>query len=175
MPRRPFLFALLAAGTIACGSPEQAPAGPPAPTPTRASASATPAPAPAPAPADEVDAIAAKRAFDATRAALLQQVLDGPELTRYLHLELEERTPVRVLRNHVVADRPPLTRAGPVVYVEPADAGRGGPLLEFTGVTLETDAALVELRYPIEGVRGTITFRKTDERWGVADEDLVEE
>lgn len=109
---------------------------------------------------------------DSDTAAVLQAVVDLPALEPFLHAELPERRPLRLLATGVVEDRPALERFGEPVAWTDTD---GGPTLELTRVEVGDAEAEVTFRYPIEGVAGSVSLQKQAGTWVVVDHEVVEQ
>ena len=100
---------------------------------------------------------------------LAQLTIDLDTLEQYYHAELPGRKPLCIVRNDVVPDELALTKFGePVRFVSAAEARKpGAACLAFSKIEIQGDAATVEFTYSIEGIRGTVTFRKASGAWRV--------
>jgi hypothetical protein len=149
-------------GTDQSGMASQPAVSPPqtAPVATAAPPGATPAPA------------------QTNAQAVLQAVLETPELQQYFHADKPGRAPlVMVLPSVTFLDPPPaLVKFGaPVRWVTRAEAEQGnGAYLEITAIELRDASATVQLRYRIEGVHGKVTLDKTAGGWAVKSADIAE-
>lgn len=98
-----------------------------------------------------------------------QLTIDLDTLDKYYHAELPGRKPLCIVRNDVVPEGLALTKFGePVRFVPAAEASKpGAACLVFSKIEVQGAAATVEFTYSIEGVRGTVTFRKASGAWRV--------
>jgi hypothetical protein len=114
------------------------------------------------------------------RDALFQQVLDLPGLAPYWHPDQPGRRPLRAVIAPAVAaalglDAPPpaLTLGGePVVFVSPGEGGAAH--FEFSAMRSTARRVEIEVRHRLEGVTGTIVFRRRFDRWMLADARFAE-
>ena len=106
---------------------------------------------------------------------LIQATIDLPALQAYYHVEQDPtRKPLVILMNKVLSQQLSLSKFGvPVVFLSRAEIG-DRPYLEVTKLTENEAAAVIEFLYPIEGIRGTVHFKKTGETWTVETHELVE-
>lgn len=112
----------------------------------------------------------------ATRAELLQKVLDLAQLAPFWHSDLPGRDPLRVLENDIVKDAPKLSMFGnPVVYVARSEAEQKKlPYFELTRLESGATKTRIEFRYPVEGVVGHAVFVKRGESWFLEEKEVAE-
>jgi hypothetical protein len=107
---------------------------------------------------------------------LAQMTIDLDILAKYFHPELPGRKPLRLLKNTVVSDDLALTKFGePVRWVSADEAKKGGAVFEISKIDIRGATATVSFSYAIEGLRGTATFRKTNNIWRTEDRELREQ
>ena len=106
---------------------------------------------------------------------LVQATIDLQDLQPYYHVDSEpSRKPLIILKNDVIAHDLSLSKFGaPVQFLSRDEAG-SKPYIEVTKVTVNGSGAVVEFRYPVEGIYGTVTFTKAGDTWQVESHDLVE-
>jgi hypothetical protein len=108
---------------------------------------------------------------------IFQLTIDLEALEQYYHInELPDRRPLVILQNKITANKPRLIKFGvPVKYANLTKNEKGRlPYLEFTKVDIHTYTAKVDFIYPVEGIAGTVNFRKKEGLWKVEKFRLVE-
>jgi hypothetical protein len=126
--------------------------------------------------ADVLDDGGAVALSPAELARLLQKTLDIAPLAPFWHPDKPNRDPLRVVRRTAIAGDPALSMFGSKVeWIDRAGATSGGkPYFEFTRVQSTARRVLVEFRYPVEGVTGSVTFQKRGDDWLMADAHVAE-
>lgn len=114
-------------------------------------------------PADAAAAAPSNAASSEDVRAVLQLVIDDPELTAYLHLEQPDRFPLRVA-GELPAGMELIKATKPVEIVADTDSKKK-PVLVFTDIEVNDSRATVRYRYDIEGVRGSASLEKRDGAW----------
>jgi hypothetical protein len=161
---------LLGVLIAACGGPApaaspEAPAPPAGPAPSTdepvADASSKPEPAASSAPASEDDV-----------KAILQLVIDDPELDQYLHLAEPGRFPLQIAGEKVPSGVKLLKSTEPVKVVERPKSDKDAVLV-LTEIDVQGDKASVRYRYDVEGVRATVTLSRTGHGWELKNSRLV--
>jgi hypothetical protein len=162
---------------LACGGPS-APA---------ASADAAPDEAAAPAGAEgdtetKAEASAADKrstsapASDEDVTAILQLVVDDPELDNHLHLGTAGRFPLQMSGERLPSGLKLVKATEPVKIVD-APKSKKDAVLVITEIDVQGDKATVRYRYDIENIRATVTLAKSGGaggRWELKNSRLVE-
>jgi hypothetical protein len=157
----------------ACGGPAE-PAAAPETEAVAPSESASEAPAAdAPAAGDASEAASAGPAAEEDVSAVLQLVVDDPELDSHLHLGEPGRFPLQV-SGEALPSGLKLVKATEPVKVVDGPKSKKDPVLVFTEISVSGSAATVRYRYDIEGIRGTATLSKTPHGWELKNSRLVE-
>lgn len=105
--------------------------------------------------------------------AILQLVVDDPELDAHLHLEEPGRFPLKVAGDKLPSALKLVKATEPVKVSEPPKSKKDAVLV-FTEIEIQGDKATVRYRYDIEGVRGTVTLAKTSHGWELKNSRVVE-
>ena len=176
MRTRDAAWLLLFLSSLACGGPA-APAASPAPAAdapdAKEPAPADPdAPAKADAPASDKPASGAP-ASDADVTAILQLVVDDPELDRYLHLGEPGRFPLQISGERLPSGMK-LVKATEPVKVVAGPKSKKDAVLAITDIEVQGDKATVRYRYDVEGIRGNVTLAKLAHGWELKNSRLVE-
>lgn len=96
--------------------------------------------------------------------AIIQLAIDDEALEPYLHLDKPDRFPLRIAGSDLPQGLELTKATKPVVLVtDPASEKK--PVLVFTEIKVDGDAANVRYRYDVENVRGTSAFKRRDGRW----------
>jgi len=108
--------------------------------------------------------------------SILKLVLDQPDLQQYLHSELPERVPIRVLRKDTIFDGIVITKfGGQIEFVDPDQIDQDREAyLEFETFDVSENTSFVQLHYEIEGVFGTFRLVNDGEVWSVETAEIVE-
>lgn len=125
-----------------------------------AQAPASPSSSAAPASDDDVNAI-------------LQLVIDDPELDTHLHLGQAGRFPLKLSGERLPANLKLVKATEPVKVVGPP-ASKQDAVLVVSEIDVQGDKATVRYRYDVEGIRGTVTLAKTSHGWELRNSRLVE-
>jgi hypothetical protein len=100
-----------------------------------------------------------------TKSAVLQAVVDAPQLDKYFHADKRpERSPLRIVKGPWYEDDMRVQKFGKAVVFVPADAP-GGTVLEIGELTVSADSAQVTFVYAAEGITGNATLQKTGGGW----------
>ena len=167
----------LIALALACGGPAE-----PAASPEASAASpddAKPPAADAQAPTDKGDAPASDKpaagapASEQDIAAILQLVVDDPELDRYLHLGEPGRFPLQVSGERLPSGLKLIKATEPVKIVD-GPKSKKDAVLVVTEIDVQGDRATVRYRYDIESIRGNVTLAKSAHGWELKNSRLVE-
>ena len=162
---------------VACAGPAT-----PAASPETAADSAVHATAPAvepEAPAEKGDAPTSQRvaagapASERDVAAILQLVVDDPELDRYLHLGEPGRFPLQLSGERLPSGLELIKATEPVKIVA-APKSKKDAVLVVTEIDVQGDRATVRYRYDIERIRGNVSLAKTAHGWELKNSRLVE-
>lgn len=156
---------------LACG----APATPPETAVVEAPAGevATKAAPAASTSAESGEKVAAAPATEDDINAILQLVVDDPELDSYLHLGTAGRFPLRVSGDKLPSNLK-LVKSTEQVLVVPPPRTKKEAVLVFTVIDVQGDEATVRYRYDVEGIRGTVTLSKSAHGWELKKSRLVE-
>lgn len=103
--------------------------------------------------------------------AVLQLVVEDPELEPFLKLEQPGRFPLRVAG---LPDGIEITKATKPVQVVDASEAKTKPVVVFTEIDVQGNRATVRYRYDIEGVRGACTLDKREGSWVLSKSRITE-
>lgn len=123
--------------------------------------------------ASEAAATSAAPATQADVSAILQLVVDDPELDKHLHLEQPGRFPLRLAGEALPSDLS-LVKATEPVKVVNAPKSKQEAVLVITAIDVQGDKATVRYRFDIEGIRGTVTLARSAHGWELKNSRLVE-
>jgi hypothetical protein len=158
--------------TLACTSN----APPPESAPSHEARAAEPSSSKAPSAADpKADGASAgeQATTDEDVNAILQLVVDDPELDRHLHLGTPGRFPLQISGERLPS-KLELVKAGePVKLVNPPTSKQDAVLV-LTEIDVRGKEATVRYRYDIEGIRATVTLAKLAHGWELKNSRLVE-
>jgi hypothetical protein len=163
---------------LACGGPAAPAASPDAATedadakpPAGADGDAAPAKDDAP-PAAEKGASSAP-ASDDDVSAILQLVVDDPELDTHLHLGEPGRFPLKLSGDKLPSGLKLIKATKPVEVVD-GPKSKKDAVLVITEIDVQGDKATVRYRYDIENIRATVTLAKVAHGWELKNSRLVE-
>jgi len=108
---------------------------------------------------------------------LLQMTLDLKAMEQYYHIDkLPERAPLIVIRNHYINADLKLKKFGTeVVFKKKKDiSDRKQAYLEITKIDILENSAVLQYVYPVEGIAGTVNFKKIGQTWQVENVKIVE-
>jgi hypothetical protein len=166
----------LIALAFACGGPATPAVSPEAPANAPDDANAPVADATAnatsDAPAGEKPAAGAP-ASEQDVAAILQLVVDDPELDRYLHLGEPGRFPLQLSGERLPSGLKLIKATEPVKIVD-GPKSKKDAVLVVTEIDVQGERATVRYRYDIESIRGNVTLAKTAHGWELKNSRLVE-
>ncbi len=174
--RRVALGSLLLLPLVACGAPAE-----PAKAPDDASeAGDAAAPSADAEPAAKGEDAAAEKASDSSGpatpqdvTAIMQLVVNDPELDTYLHLGEPGRFPLQISGDKLPSGMELIKATKPVKIVD-APKSKKDPVLVVTEIDVQGDKATVRYRYDIEGIRGTVTLAKSPHGWELKNSRVVE-
>lgn len=171
------LLLLLSLGSGCGGSSE------PAASPESPAAGNEPATASADADADGAEAAAEGAgekpaastgpASDDDINAILQLVVDDPELDRHLNLGEPGRFPLQISGDNLPGSLKVVKATEPVKVVGRPQSKKDAVLV-LTEIDVKGDKATVRYRYDVEGIRGTVTLSKSAHGWELKNSRLVE-
>ena len=172
-----WLLAFLSA--VACGGPAAPAASPEADAAAEGAADAKPADGEAAEPSKGEDAAAGDKAAssapssEADVTAILQLVVDDPELDNYLHLGQAGRFPLQISGEKLPSGLKLIKATEPVKVVD-APKSKKDAVLVITEIEVQGDKASVRYRYDIEGIRGNVSLLKKTHGWELKNSRLVE-
>jgi len=106
-----------------------------------------------------------KRAAATVPTAIVEQVINHPDVQQFLHPDVPGRVPL-VLSSHLLDPRLSLRKFGkPVRVVPDAHLKKGLAYLRFTRFTLKQNVVTVEVRYSVEGMGGRFSFQRDGTLW----------
>lgn len=105
--------------------------------------------------------------------AILQLVVDDPELDHYLHLGEPGRFPLQLAGEQLPSGLKLVKSTEPVKIVA-GPKSKKDAVLVVTELTAEGDKATVRYRYDVEGIRATVTLAKSAHGWELKNSRLVE-
>jgi hypothetical protein len=105
--------------------------------------------------------------------AILQLVIEDPELDPYLKLGEPGRFPLKLSGSAVPRGIELVKSTKPVVFVD-APKDKTDPVLVITSMEVDAKSASVSYRYDVEGIRGTATLKKGEQGWELARSRVVE-
>jgi hypothetical protein len=105
--------------------------------------------------------------------AILQLVVDDPELDKHLQLGEPGRFPLQVSGDNLPSGLKLVKATEPVKLVG-APKSKKDPVLVLTEIDVKGDKATVRYRYDVEGIRGTVTLARTSHGWELKNSRLVE-
>ena len=154
-------FILLALGCGGAAAPAASPSAAPEDADAKAPASAAGDEAPTkPDAAEAADKAASTApASDDDVTAILQLVVDDPELDVYLHTGDPGRFPLK-LSGEKLPSGLKLVKATKPVEIVDGPKSKKDAVLAITEIDVQGDKATVRYRYDIEGIRGTVTLAR---------------
>ena len=164
---------------FACGGPAEPAASPESPAEGATAEGEAPeggdsaADAPKEGGGDADKAAASGPTSDEDVSAILQLVVDDPELDSHLHLGEPGRFPLQVSGDNLPGGLK-LVKATEPVKVVGAPKSKKDAVLVITEIDVKGDKATVRYRYDIEGIRGTVTLAKSPHGWELKNSRLVE-
>ena len=161
----------------ACGGPAEPSASPNTEAATQPEGEGAPDAAsgdPASAASDAKPAAATSSpATEADINAILQLVVDDPELDTHLHLGEPGRFPLQ-LAGEMLPSSLKLVKATEPVKLVAGPKSKKDAVLVVTELDVQGDKATVRYRYDVEGVRGTVSLAKLPHGWELTNSRLVE-
>ena len=150
---------------LACGGPAAPAASPEAPgddvdAQAPASAAGDEAPAKSDAPEAAEKGASSAPASDDDVTAILQLVVDDPELDAYLRTGEPGRFPLKISGEKLPSGLKLVKATKPVEIVD-GPKSKKDAVLAITEIDVQGDKATVRYRYDVEGIRGTVTLAKS--------------
>lgn len=108
---------------------------------------------------------------------ITQIVIDLDKLGKYYHAdETPGRKPLVIIKNDVLKEELDIYKFGqPVKFLSRREVeGEDKPFFEFTKIEIRDRTALVEFRYPVEGIAGTVKLSKQSDKWNIETSQIVE-
>lgn len=107
---------------------------------------------------------------------IVRVIIDHPNLQKYFHAELPERSPLKILKQESFPEKLPLSKFDvPVDYLKRDELREGDEAyLDFNKIGLEDDKAVVEFKYPVEGIAGKAELSKQNGAWAIKKFEIVE-
>jgi hypothetical protein len=162
--------------SLACGGATPPAEGPTSPPPAAEDAAAL-ADDPQASPKDASDSASEKPsggpATEEDINAILQLVVDDPELDSHLNLGTPGRFPLQIAGERLPANLKLVKSSEPVKVVE-APKSKKDAVLVFTEIDVQGSKATVRYRYDVEGIRATVTLAKSPHGWELKNSRLVE-
>ena len=122
---------------------------------------------------DEKTAPSAGPASEEDVNAILQLVVDDPELDKHLNLGEPGRFPLQISGDNLPGSLKIVKATEPVKVVGPPKSKKD-PVLVLTEMDIKGDKATVRYRYDVEGIRATVTLSKSSHGWELKNSRLVE-
>ena len=166
---------------VACGgpaapaeSPEAASEDADAKPPVAASGEGDEAAAKSDAPAAADKSASSAPASDDDVSAILQLVVDDPELDTHLHLGEPGRFPLKLSGDKLPGGLKLVKATKPVEVVVDGPKSKKDAVLVVTEIDVQGDKATVRYRYDVENIRATVTLAKSAHGWELKNSRLVE-
>jgi hypothetical protein len=105
-------------------------------------------------------------------SAILQLVVDDPELDSHLRLGEPGRFPLKISGEKLPSGVKLVKASEPVKVSEPPKSKKDAVLV-VTEIDIQGDRATVRYRYDVEGIRATVTLAKTPHGWELKKSRLV--
>jgi hypothetical protein len=105
--------------------------------------------------------------------AILQLVVDDPELDAHLRLGEPGRFPLKIAGDKLPSRLKLVKATEPVKLSEPPKSKQEAVLV-VTEIDVQGDKATVRYRYDVEGIRATVTLAKSAHGWELKNSRLVE-
>ena len=118
-------------------------------------------------------AAASAPASDEEVTAILQLVINDPDLDQYLHLGEPGRFPLQLSGERLPSGLKLVKSTEPVKIVD-APKSKKDAVLVITEIDVQGDKASVRYRYDIEGIRGNVSLTKKAHGWELKNSRLVE-
>lgn len=109
------------------------------------------------------------------KSKVIQTILNTEELEKYLHLEMEARTPLYVLKNEYVDEGVELSKNGQQVFLIEEEADSVKNYIQFLFLNIETDRAEFDLYYKIENMSMKGRLKKVKGQWEIDELDEIRE
>jgi len=161
MPARTAVWLSVVVSLVACAGAPPPPESPEAPV------------QPAAAPPLDASPEAPAAVSDADVTAVLQLVVDDPELDKYLHLGEKGRFPLQIAGEKLPAGLA-LVKSTERVLVVSGPKSKADAVLVVTDLEVQGDKASVRYRYDVEGIRGTVTLARSAQGWELKSSRIVE-
>lgn len=99
------------------------------------------------------------------RVDLLKKVLLLREISPHWHVDKPGRDPLRIVKTPLVRTEALTMFGSPVSWIDESEAKAGTAFLRVTRLDATKTKATAEFAYPIEGVKGTATFKRSGREW----------
>ncbi len=96
---------------------------------------------------------------------MLESTLLMSELSPYWHPKVPGRDPLRIVRTPLIAEHNLMMFGSTVLWIDEADAKSGTAFFRITKLSATKTKATLTFEYPIEGVRGSVTFAQRFGEW----------
>lgn len=115
---------------------------------------------------------AEKRSQSVDESAIIQKIVDAPELQQFFHQDKDpSRKPLVIAKNEILNREPGVSKFGvPIVFrALNADEMQNAAAIVFEELTIQSggQSAQARLRYPKEGVVAEAKLKKEDEHWNI--------
>lgn len=107
------------------------------------------------------------------KTEIIQTVLDHPEMEEFLHMELENRIPLYILKNEYISEKLNLTKGKHKVVIVEDTTGTKGNYIKMTDLTVKDRKAEFSLYYKIENMEMSGRLQKEDGKWTVSKIDNI--
>jgi hypothetical protein len=127
-------------------------------------------------PTDSSDGVSASSGAAASEDdvnAILQLVVDDPELDSHLRLGEPGRFPLKIAGDKLPSGLKVVKASEPVKLSEPPKS-KNDAVLVVTDIDIQGNKATVRYRYDVEGIRATVALAKTPHGWELKNSRLVE-
>ena len=103
----------------------------------------------------------------------MSETLENSELKKFLHLELENRSPVFLYNNEWIEDELSLEGLSYEVQIVDDTTGTNGNVIRFSELHVDGDSAKFSLYYKIENMSMAGTVKKSNGEWKVESIDEI--
>lgn len=104
---------------------------------------------------------------------IMSETLENSELKKFLHLELENRSPVFLYNNEWIEDELSLEGLSYEVQIVDDTTGTNGNVIRFSELHVDGDSAKFSLYYKIENMSMAGTVKKSNGEWKVESIDEI--
>lgn len=96
---------------------------------------------------------------------IMSETLENSELKKFLHLDLESRTPVFIYKNEWIEDELSLEGLSYEVQIVDDTTGTNGNIIRFLELSVDDSTAKFSLYYKIENMSMRGTLKKIVGKW----------